>query len=160
MTASRHRPLGRRVQAQVFRTVNVPMRGVLGLPFPTPLGRRLMLLFLTGRKTGKKYRQPVSYVRDGDTLLTPGGGNWKLNLVAGQPVRVRIGGKDRLATPEIIREPDDVEPLLEKMAKANPMTERFVRIPRDAQGRFDRAGLETAVRYGFAIVRWRLDDTR
>jgi hypothetical protein len=39
-----------------------------------------MLLSLRGRKCGKMYRQPVSFVRDGDTLLTPGGGRWKLNL--------------------------------------------------------------------------------
>jgi EmrB/QacA subfamily drug resistance transporter len=60
-------PLARRIQARVFRLINVPMRSVLGLPFPTPLGRRLMLVFLTGRKTGRLYRQPVSYVPDGDT---------------------------------------------------------------------------------------------
>jgi hypothetical protein len=40
-------------------------RMLLGLPFPTPLGRRLMLVHHTGRKTGKHYRQPVSYVQDG-----------------------------------------------------------------------------------------------
>jgi hypothetical protein len=33
----------------------------------------LRLVLLTGRKTGKSYRQPVSYVRDGAVLLTPGG---------------------------------------------------------------------------------------
>jgi hypothetical protein len=49
-------------------------RKILGLPFPTPLGGRLMLVTLTGRRTGKTYHQPVSYVRDGNTLLTPGGG--------------------------------------------------------------------------------------
>ena len=138
-----------------MRVMNVPMRAILSLPFPTPLGRRLMLLFLTGRNTGRKYRVPVSYVRDGDMLLTPGGGNWKLNLTEGQPVRVRLGGKDFLATPQIIRDPDEVEPLLEKMTTANPITGKFVRIPRDAQGRFDRTRLEAATRYGFAIVRWR-----
>lgn len=52
------------------------MRAVLGLPFPTPLGKRLMLVDITGRKTGRHYRQPVSYVRHGDVLLTPGGGKW------------------------------------------------------------------------------------
>jgi hypothetical protein len=36
-----------------MRVVNV-----LGLPVATPLGKRLMLVFLTGRKTGKQYRQP------------------------------------------------------------------------------------------------------
>jgi hypothetical protein len=29
-----------------------------------------MLVSFTGRKTGKAYQQPVSYVQQGDTLLT------------------------------------------------------------------------------------------
>jgi hypothetical protein len=160
MTTSARRPLSRRAQARAMRVMNVPMRAILGLPFPTPIGRRLMLLFLTGRRTGKTYRQPVSYVADNGALLTPGGGNWKLNLIDGQPVHVRLRGKDRFATPQIIRTPDAVEVLLEKMTRVNPMTERFVRIPRDAQGHFDRQRLETAVKHGFAIVRWHLDGPR
>ena len=59
----------------------IPMRFVLGLPVATPLGKRLMLVYTAGRRTGRRYRQPVSYVRDGETLLTPGGDRWKLNLV-------------------------------------------------------------------------------
>ena len=55
-----------------MRVVNVPMRLALRLPFPTPLNRRLMLLSFTGRQTGRAYLQPVSYVPEGDTLLTPG----------------------------------------------------------------------------------------
>jgi len=97
-----------------MRIVNVLVRAILELPFPTPLGRRLMLLFVTGRQTGKTYRLPVSYVPDGDSLLTPGGGNWKLNLANGQPIRIRLRGEDRYATPEIIRAAGDIEPLLEK----------------------------------------------
>lgn len=57
-----------------MRLLNVPMRVALTLPFPTPLSRRLMLVYLTGRRSGRHYRQPLSYVRDGDQLLTPGGG--------------------------------------------------------------------------------------
>jgi hypothetical protein len=36
-----------------------------------------MLLWLTGRTTGRRHRQPVSYTRDGKTLLTraQAGGN-------------------------------------------------------------------------------------
>jgi hypothetical protein len=79
MATSTHprRPLSRRVQAKVMRVINIPMRRVLGLPIATPLSGRLMLVYLTGRRTGRSYRQPVSYVRQGQTLLTPGGGNWK-----------------------------------------------------------------------------------
>lgn len=38
-----HRPLGRALQARIFRVVNVFMRRVLGLPFATPVSRNLML---------------------------------------------------------------------------------------------------------------------
>src|SRR6266536_1336677 len=94
MPARSKPPLGRRIQQRVFRVVNVPMRAVLGLPFATPPSRRLMLVFLTGRRTGKSYRQPVSYVRDGTVLLTPGGGKWKLNLTDGRPERIRLRRRD------------------------------------------------------------------
>src|SRR3954464_11660012 len=82
--------------ARRMRRANVPMRFILGLPFRTPLSSRLMLVTHTGRKTGRQYCQPVSYVRDGDVLLTPGGGRWTDNLRDGEPVPVRLRGKDVL----------------------------------------------------------------
>jgi hypothetical protein len=154
------RPLGRRIQQRVFRVLNVPMRAVLGLPFATPLSSRLMLVFLTGRRTGKSYRQPVSYVRDGTVLLTPGGGNWKLNLADDRPERIRLRGRDVLARPEIVGDAGEIERLLEVMTAANPMAGRFVAIPKGPDGRLDRARLDAAVRYGFRIIRWHLDDTQ
>lgn len=150
------RPASRARQARIMRLVNVPMRRLLGLPFPTPLGGRLMLLRLTGRRTGRIYRQPVSYIRDGDTLLTPGDGRWTLNLVERRPVPIRLLGRDITAEPELIGDPDQVQQLLETMVHANPTLMRFVRIPQDASGRFDRTALEAAVRQGFRIVRWHL----
>jgi deazaflavin-dependent oxidoreductase (nitroreductase family) len=147
-------PLSRRLQARFFRVINVPMRLILGLPVATPLGRNLMLAFVIGRKSGKTYRQPVSYVRDGDALLTPGGGKWKLNLVAGTPVRLRLRGRDVSATPELVGDVDEVGRLLSTMAAGNPATARFVGIQRAPDGSFDQAGVERAVQYGFRIVRW------
>jgi hypothetical protein len=73
MAKPQNRPLGRRIQVRMIRVINVPIRAVLELPFATPLSGRLMLSFLTGRKTGKSYGQPLSYVRQGTTLLTPDG---------------------------------------------------------------------------------------
>ena len=55
-----------RRRARIMRAVNVPMRAALSLPFATPLSGNLMLISHTGRKSGKAYRQPVSYVRDVD----------------------------------------------------------------------------------------------
>jgi deazaflavin-dependent oxidoreductase (nitroreductase family) len=150
-------PLSRRVQARVFKIVNVPMRFILGLPVPTPLGRNLMLAFIVGRKTGRTYRQPLSYVRDGDALLTPGGGAWKRNLVGGPRVRIRLRGRDVSATPELVSDVDEVRSLLATMAAGNPAAGRMVGIQRGPDGSFDRDGVARAVQYGFRVVRWHPD---
>jgi hypothetical protein len=147
-------PPGRRLQAAIFRGVNIPMRALLALPFPTPLSRRLMLVHHTGRRTGRRYRQPVSYVRDAGTLLTPGGGRWNRNLVPGAPVTIRIRGTDIQARPEIIGEPDEVDRLLGLMVERNPMIKRFVGVPQRQDGHFDRDRLGVAIDHGFRMVRW------
>jgi hypothetical protein len=152
------RPLSRRLQARIMSLLNAPMRVLLGLPFPTPLSGRLMLISFTGRKTGKAYRQPVSYARQGDALLTPGGGKWKWNLQDGRPVRIRLRGRDVIARPELIKDPDEIERLLAVMTAANPAVSAFVGVPKGPDGRLDRERLETAVRYGFRIVRWHLEE--
>src|SRR5207244_9556152 len=95
-----HQP--REQEPRGMNALNVPMRFILGLPFATPLSGQLMLLYLTGRKTGKSYQQPVSYVPDGNTLLTPGGGRWKLNLRPGECTRIRLRGRDVLARAELV----------------------------------------------------------
>lgn len=138
--------------------LNVFMRPLLRLPFSTPIARRLMLVSFTGRKTGKAYQQPVSYVQQGDTLLTPGGGKWKLNLREDQPVRIRLRGRDRFARPELVQDPDEIERLLAVMTAANPGVSAWVGIPKGPDGRLDRGRLETAIKYGFRIVRWHLGE--
>jgi deazaflavin-dependent oxidoreductase (nitroreductase family) len=153
----RQRPLSRPIQARLMGLLNIPVRALLQLPFATPLSGRLMLLSFTGRKTGKAYRQPVSYVQHGNTLLTPGGGRWKLNLREDQPVQIRLRGRDVLARPELIQDPDEIERLLAVMTAANPSVSAFVGIPKGPDGRLDRKRLEIAVKNGFRIVRWRLE---
>jgi hypothetical protein len=159
MSQRPRRPLGRRLQARVMRVINVPMRQILGLPVATPLSRRLMLARITGRNTGKVYRQPLSYVQQGSTLLTPGGGKWKLNLRDGRPVPIRLRGRDVLARPELVSDPAEIERLLAEMAASNPRVNAFVGIPKGPDGRLDPAHLQAAVRYGFRVVRWHLADS-
>lgn len=148
------RPLGRRIPPQAWRVINRFMRTVLGLPFPTPLGKRLMLVSLTGRKTGRHYRQPVSYVRHGDALLTPGGGNWKRNLTVGQPVNLHINGREQTAIPEFITDPDTAADLLAVMIAGNPAISRFSGIELDAHGRPDSQRVKKALEHDFVVIRW------
>jgi deazaflavin-dependent oxidoreductase (nitroreductase family) len=150
-------PLKRRVQARVMNTANIGMRRVLGLPVATPLGGRLMLAYIVGRKSGKLYKQPLSYVRDGDdVLLTPGGGKWKYNLAPAKPVRLRIRGRDQQATPELVRDQAQVTRLLVVMAAGNPAASKFIALPKRADGSPEPAALAGAIEHGFCIVRWHL----
>lgn len=152
--ATTQRRMDRR--ARVMKVVNRPMRALLSLPVPTPLSSRLMLVRVVGRKTSRIYRQPVSFVRDGDTLLTPGGGRWKNNLVDGRPVTLRLRGRSVQARPELVRDPDEVEQLVGRMVAANRRLASFVPfVERD--GTINAHKLETALGYGFCVVRWKLE---
>jgi hypothetical protein len=143
-------------QARVMNALNVPMRFILGLPFATPLSGQLMLLYLTGRKTGRSYHQPVSYVPDGDTLLTPGGGRWKLNLRPGECTRIRLRGRNVLARAELINDVDEVARLLRRIKAVNSRISSFAPVF-GPDGEIDRHRVETALQYGFVIVRWHFD---
>lgn len=147
---------GRR-QARIMKAVNVPMRAVLRLPFATPLSANLMLISYTGVKSGKAYLQPVSYARDGQTLLTPGGGRWTLNLKNGRQVRLRLRGRDVAAHADLVADPAEVERLLGVIAAGNPRAMRYIPIPRRDDGRLDPEALAAAIGHGFRIVRWHLD---
>jgi hypothetical protein len=97
-------------------------------------------------------------VQQDNTLLTPGGGNWKWNLRDGEPVRIRLRGRDVLACPELVKDPDEIERLLGVMVAVNPTVYAFVGVPKGPNGRLDRERLETAIQYGFRIVRWHLEE--
>jgi hypothetical protein len=147
-----------------MRRVNVIMRALLSIPFRTPLSSRLMLVTYTGRKTGKRYRQPLSYVIDpaagsGDVLLTPGGGNWTLSLAGGDPVSARISGHSVPLRPELVDDPTELSALLQQMAQLNPALVRFVPLPRAQDGTFEPTPLRAAIAHGFRVVRWHRLDT-
>jgi deazaflavin-dependent oxidoreductase (nitroreductase family) len=61
---------------------------VLRSPFHGMLSNGMMLITVTGRKTGKKYTTPVGYYREGDTLLvmTSRDRTWWRNLKGGAEV--------------------------------------------------------------------------
>ena len=142
-----------RKRARRMGIVNHFTRPLLSLPFSTPISKRLMLVELVGRKSGRVYKQPVSYVRDGDTLLTPGGGNWKLNLREDKVNRLHLNGTWVAALPELVRDPKTVTELLGRMHSANPGSARWIPVL-NSDGSVDQGKLSPALAHGFLIVRW------
>ena len=156
MTQTKCRPHQTTLERVMGTLMGLP-KFVLQLPFQTPMSRRLLLLSYTGRKTSRSYTIPVSYVEQGDVLLIPGGGAWKINLENGAAVRIWFRGKELSAIPEVIRKPDEVHELVTFMMVVNPAVGRFIGVPKQADGRPNREKLDEAVRGGFALVRLHLD---
>jgi hypothetical protein len=160
MTRTRYSRLHQTTLERFMGTLMGLPKFVLRLPFQTPMSRRLILLSYTGRKTGRAYTIPVSYVEQGDVLLIPGGGAWKTNLENGAALRIRFRGMEQSAIPEVIRNLDELEELITFMMAANPAVGRFIGVPKLPDGHPDREKLEEALRGGFALVRLRLDPQR
>ena len=51
-----------------LRAINPLVRAVLGSPLRRILSRKLLLIALRGRRTGRLHTLPVGYAQDGDTL--------------------------------------------------------------------------------------------
>lgn len=145
-----------RILQVVVRYSNPFMKLVLGGRAHRIMSSRLMLLSFTGRRTGRSYTTPVSYVRDGADLLVPGGGAWWKNLTNGTAV-VRLQGISRVVTPEVIREPGAMSEVLGRMLALNPAIAVFTGIRRGPDGRPTPSSLDRERRRGFVVVRLHTD---
>jgi len=70
-------------------------------------------------------------------------------LIDGSPISIRLGGQQLIARPELVRDIDFVDALLEVIVAATAMVGGFVAIPRDARGRVDRTRLNAAIEHVF-----------
>ncbi len=134
--------------------VNRILRGLLSTPLLSrAIGKRLVTLYVVGRKSGRRYVLPVAYVRDGDALLigTPFG--WVRNLRTGEQMTVRFKGKRRVASVQVYADEPDVVEKFAKMAGENRQFASFNRIGLDAAGNPDPLDLHLAWAAGARAVR-------
>lgn len=81
------------------RTINPLVRGLLRSPAHKLLSRRLLLITVTGRRSGRPFTIPVGY-REAEGGLEiavgwPERKRWWRNLRGGAPVAVRLRGEER-----------------------------------------------------------------
>ncbi|MCB0183370.1 MAG: nitroreductase family deazaflavin-dependent oxidoreductase, partial [Caldilineaceae bacterium] len=74
---------------------NPMLKWLLRSPWHAAASNEVLLITVTGRKTGKRYTTPVNYVRDGDVLsvLSHAHRTWWRNLRGGAPVTIVLQGK-------------------------------------------------------------------
>jgi hypothetical protein len=80
-------------------TANRAVKLILASPAHKLLSDRLIILTITGRRTGKQRTFPVAYQQEGDKLSLhvdwPEKKVWWRNLIGGAPVTVRLRGQVR-----------------------------------------------------------------
>jgi hypothetical protein len=124
---------------------NLIVRALLRVPLLSRVvGKRLITLYVVGRRSGKLYIVPVAYTAHEGTLLigTPFG--WGRNLRTGVPVAVRFKGRRRLADVLVRTGEDAVVEDYAVMARDNRNFANFNKIGFDRNGDPDPADLHLA----------------
>lgn len=130
---------------------NKVARRVLTSPVHPLLSKRLMLISVTGRKTGTVYTTPVAYAADGGHLLIAAGGRWRNNLTAEPEVTVVLRGKTLRYRASVTRD-DDYEAQLATMAALNPTWARYTAIALGPDRRPTREAIDEARARGLMLV--------
>jgi hypothetical protein len=80
-------------------SVNRVVRALLRSRWHGLLSRRLLLITVTGRRTGREHTFPVGYTEDDGVIrigvAAPAQKRWWRNLVDGAPVRLWVRGAER-----------------------------------------------------------------
>lgn len=80
----------------LYRFVNIATRVLLHSPAHRILSSTTLVLTLSGRKSGKCYRIPVSYTTADESLIcftSSAWSDWWKNLRGGVPVMIRVNGR-------------------------------------------------------------------
>jgi hypothetical protein len=91
----------------VIKVVNPVIRVLLRSPLHGLADKKLLLLTVTGRKTGRTYTVPGGRHESGDgTFLISASGGWRHNLHGGADVRITLDGRDHAARATLEEDPD------------------------------------------------------
>lgn len=132
----------------VIRLLRSPLHGVMS--------GSTMLVTYAGRRSGKEYTTPVSYVRDGNDLLAVGSHehSWWRNLRGGARITVRVRGLDIKGVGEAFEDQAAEEGLI-AVLRAVPAYRRYWAVELDAEGQPKDPGALRRVAAANALVRIR-----
>jgi deazaflavin-dependent oxidoreductase (nitroreductase family) len=132
---------------------NLLIRGLLRTPLLCRLvGRRLVTLYVVGRKTGRAYTVPVAYTRRNGILIVGTQFGWARNLRTGEPVEIRLLGQRRSADVRVLTDEAGVVEHFAMMAGDNHQFAKFNKIGLDESGTPSPADLHLAWAAGARVV--------
>lgn len=133
------------------------LKAILRSPLHGMMSRNLMLIYVTGRKSGKVYTLPVPYLQTGELLTIMAAGVWWKNLRGGARVMVRLRGSTFHGRAEVFEQMDVIQAEVRAFLKARPQVARFLKVQLDPNGDPDADGLARAAMLR-VVVRVHLDE--
>ncbi len=140
--------------ARTLRRVFTPpgwLNALTTLALRTPglqrlVGRKTALLTFAGRRTGRTYTTPLTYVRSGSRVLVTGhvSRTWWRNLADRPRVELRLAGRPHAGLAAVLDGAEAAAALTEFYTRL-PMAARAARVGRAADGRLVAADVEAAL---------------
>jgi hypothetical protein len=115
---------------------------LLRTPLHIIFSKSIMLLQFRGRKTGKVYSTPVSYLREGDIVTAFTDSPWQRNLLGGAPVTVYLKGTAVKGVAKVIDDRDAVTKGLSHFLRRVRSDARVYGVSFDAKGQPIREQVE------------------
>ena len=141
----------------LMRVMNVIPRLVLRSPLHGLMDGKVLLLGFDGRRSGRRYTTPMSYVRVGDEVFMTTEAPWWKNLAGGAPVEMRLGGESRRGFAETLTREEGIAEVLRTILRHYPEYRRFVGVRVDERGRPEEETILEAARRGRVGIRVRLE---
>ena len=157
MAQSVSQPRRRRALRLVFRFINSVVGSILRSPVHQLLSGRLALLTFYGRKSGRRYTTPVGYGRTDGALLVDTESPWWRNLRGGVRVGVRLQGRHRAGTAEVITDEARMREAYRIILAATPGYARALGVSVGSDGLPRREDVARIRHKGHVVVRIELD---
>lgn len=121
---------------------------VLLSPIHGMLSKNILLITVTGRKTGRKYTTPVNYLRRGDvlTIVSQRTRTWWRNLRGGNDVALQLRGRKVTGKGKVIEDESGVVAALTEYFQHAPNYAKYFDVTLDAQGQPVSADVERQAR--------------
>jgi hypothetical protein len=133
---------------RIMAATNVFVRFLLRSPFNFGLGNTLLLLTYTGRKSGKRYTNPLPYMREEDVVTVFTYRSWWKNVHGGAPVLVEIKRHRMNGIAEAISdEKAAIATSLLAFLRKNPALAKGYNVPLDADGQPDPEAVRQAAHF-------------
>ena len=124
------------LQAFFNRLGNPILTALLRSPVHGTVDGSLMLISVTGRRSGKVYTTPVNYLREGETLsvISMRERTWWRNLRGGAEVGVYLQGEVRRGHATLVEDDLSVADALGSVLAGHPAHARFLDVPMRPDG--------------------------